>query len=178
MGSGSDITAVTLCGIAAGKIVSQSNAEVVIVTPAGDVDADCDIVVVSTSFGTSIFLEGYTFDSQYDPSCPGMGGVITGVTPNNGPYYGGNAITIRGTNLGKGNDISSVKIRNMIAPVLDQNTTYAVVTVPNLGYSGLGDIVIRSRCYGTTIKRNGYLYNARTLNIVFSFWFRFSVVGL
>ncbi|NCD35438.1 MAG: hypothetical protein EOL87_18805, partial [Spartobacteria bacterium] len=63
LGDGTDITNVTLCGVSADSIVSQSATQVVIVAGASSAGISGDVVVYSTSFGTTTKSNAFTYNA-------------------------------------------------------------------------------------------------------------------
>ena len=91
--------------------------------------------------------------------------VISSATPTNGPYYGLNRVTIAGSNLGSGSDITAVRFGLVSAIVVSQSQTQLVVVAP-LGGSltpltaASVTITVSSVSYGTaTSAFNLYRYN-------------------
>jgi hypothetical protein len=60
LGSGTDITAVTLGGVAA-TIVSQSATQAVVTAGAGNAVGAVNVTVRSTSFGTATRADGFSY---------------------------------------------------------------------------------------------------------------------
>lgn len=62
LGDGTDITNVTLCGVSAASIDSQSSTQVIITAGAASQNATGDVVVFSTSYGESLLEDAFTYD--------------------------------------------------------------------------------------------------------------------
>jgi len=78
--------------------------------------------------------------------------------PNNGRRFGADYVTITGTNLGNGTDITSVIIRNSPATITSQGTDY-VIAVTTMGSVGRGNVQVESTSFGISTLTNGYVYN-------------------
>jgi N-acetylneuraminic acid mutarotase len=81
-----------------------------------------------------------------------------GTSVSNGPSAGGNTLTISGTGLGNGSDITNVTICGVVA-VIQSQTANSVTVVVGAGGSGTGNIQIYSASDGVTTFVNGYTYN-------------------
>ena len=82
-----------------------------------------------------------------------------GVSPSSGSYTGGYTVTIIGSNLGAGSDITNVTICGVKASVLPgQSSTQVVVTAGISSVAGLGDVRVFSTRFGETVKRNAFEY--------------------
>ena len=88
-------------------------------------------------------------------------GSITNVVPGSGPFAGGNSITIQGTSLGNGSDITNVVLHGATATIQPGQTTgrVSVLAGPALAW-GTGDVAVASASLGTTVLTNGYCYSA------------------
>ena len=147
LGSG-DITNVTLAGKTA-TLGAQSDTQIV-VTAASAASVTGDVVVMSTSYGTTTKSNAFAYVVPQ----------ITGVNPSNGPLVGGNTVTISGSFLGRTNDITSVTLKGVSATITEQSATQVKVTAGNgTAAEGIGDVVVNSTFYGTTTKTDGYTYN-------------------
>lgn len=89
-------------------------------------------------------------------------GIITAVTPATGPVAGTNTLTISGSNLGSGSDITAVLLGNTAATVSAQTVSDVTVVAP-AGTAGPVSVTVRSASRGTATLQNAYTYNARTL---------------
>jgi len=88
----------------------------------------------------------------------------SGVDPETGSSYGGYQVTINGTNLGNGFDITNVTIcGTSVASIDSQSATEVVVTVDSTRTSGLGDVRVFSTSYGETVESNVFLLTYEAL---------------
>lgn len=78
---------------------------------------------------------------------------------SSGPASGGNTITINGTGLGNGSDITNVTICGVVAVIQSQTADSVTVVVGAVGDGGTGDILVFSASAGVTTFVNGYTYN-------------------
>ena len=81
-----------------------------------------------------------------------------GISVSNGPSAGGNLLTIIGTALGSGSDITNVTICGVVAAIQSQ-TADSVTVVVGPGGAGTGDIRVYSASQGVAIFTNAYTYN-------------------
>jgi hypothetical protein len=137
---------------------------VVVEAPNGPAPGPCTAVVQSVSVGNTNGLLVFT----YNPGAPshsfglvargrrsdiagGAAGVITSVTPDRFDARGGMLLTITGTNLGSGSDITSARIGGVFAPVIVSQTASEVVVVAGaLPYAGLKAAFVGSVSFGNT----------------------------
>ncbi|MCP4213957.1 MAG: hypothetical protein GY765_04830, partial [bacterium] len=147
LGDGTDISSVTLCGIAA-TILSQTADGVTVLSAAGSAGTG-NVVVVSASRGATALVNGFTYNAA---------GIVVSVSPSFGPTAGGTTVTISGSNLGNGTDITSVTLCGTAASILSQ-TVDAVTVLSGAATAGTGDVVITSTSIGTTTLAGGYSYN-------------------
>ncbi|HBA85477.1 MAG TPA: hypothetical protein DCZ95_15430 [Verrucomicrobia bacterium] len=81
-----------------------------------------------------------------------------GVSPTNGPATGGAEVTIKGTHLGNGSDITNVTIRGVpVAAIVSQNATQLLVQTA-AGAPGLGEVRVHSSGFGEAAKADSYRY--------------------
>lgn len=151
LGSGSDVTNVTICGVPA-LILSQTGNSVTVVVLAGG-SGTGNIQVYSTSVGVTTFVNAYTCNAG-----PIMGPVNGSLSVNNGPAMGGNTLTIRGTGLGNGSDILNVMICGVEAAIQSQ-TANSVTVLVGAGVPGTGGIQVYSTSVRVTTFTNAYTYN-------------------
>lgn len=119
LGTGTDLTSVLLCG-AGVSVVSQAIDEFVFDAPAAGSLTACQLQPFSTTFGTT------SVPLNYNPSPQ-----LLSTTPPGGPVSGGTQITIQGTNLGDGTDITAVTICGSgVTIVPPQTATSVVVHLP------------------------------------------------
>ena len=74
---------------------------------------------------------------------------------------GSNAVTIAGSNLGNGADITAVLFGSAPATITAQSINDVTVTVP-AGAAGAVAVTVRSTSRGDATLQNAYTYNART----------------
>lgn len=98
-----------------------------------------------------------------------VAGNITQVVPAVGPAMGTNPVTITGTGLGSGADITAVTLHGVPATIVNQTDAQVVVTagagnLPTLNVAGLpaGDVVVNSTSRGSTRGLALYAYNPGT----------------
>ncbi|MEI7901995.1 MAG: leucine-rich repeat protein, partial [bacterium] len=78
---------------------------------------------------------------------------------SNGPSAGGNMITITGTGLGNGSDITNVLVGGVTAAITGQGANWVTIIVPATGSAGVKDIVIQSAAVGDTTLAAAYTVN-------------------
>ena len=83
-------------------------------------------------------------------------GVIASVEPSNGTLAGNSSVTITGTNLGSGADITFVSLAGVVASIGNQ-TAGSVTVLSGNATVQRGDIV-RSVSHGNTTLFDGYQY--------------------
>ena len=149
LGNGSDVTGVTLAGVAAASVDSQ-NATQVVVTVAAHSAVTGEVVVTSTSFGISTNVNDFTY---VEPA-------ISGINPGNGPKVGSNTVTISGAWLGITNDVTSVTLAGVDGVIQSQSGTQVVVYAGEATESATGKVVITSTYYGAITSAVDYTYNA------------------
>ena len=89
------------------------------------------------------------------------GYAIGGVIPSSGPLSGGTMVTITGSNLGNGSDITNVTICGVTASsIISQSATQVVVRTGSTGVPvSAGVITVYSANYGVTTVSNAFTYN-------------------
>ena len=89
------------------------------------------------------------------------------VNPPQGLRSGGYQVTIVGTNLGNGSDITNVTLCGVSATnIASQSATQVVVWAGSRGSGATGDVVVYSTSYGATTKANGFSYTGETMRVV------------
>jgi N-acetylneuraminic acid mutarotase len=78
---------------------------------------------------------------------------------NSGPASGGNTLTINGTALGNGSDITNVTICKVVAAIQSQTANSVTVVTGRAEDGGTGDIMVYSASLGVMTFTNGYTYN-------------------
>ncbi len=149
LGNGTDITNVTVCGVAA-TIVDQGTDWVKVTLGAGPSGGTTgDVSIQSTSEGTMTMLQVYTYNPM---------GLISRVTPSIGSVTGGYQVVINGSHLGSGSDVHAVTLCGVsVQSMVSQSPTQVVVTAC-AGFRGVGNVVIQSTGYGTITLANGFTY--------------------
>jgi len=92
-----------------------------------------------------------------------VAGVISSVTPEVSPLTGNIQVTISGSNLGSGADITSVTLVGRAAQILSQNATAVVVRVAAAQSEATGAVLVNSASLGVTTRDNAFAYAIRTL---------------
>ena len=89
-----------------------------------------------------------------------------GVNPTSGSYAGGFPVTITGTNLGNGADITYVTLCGVrVSAIVAQSCTQVVVTAGSAFNTGVGDVCVYSESFGMTVKSNIFTYNGAPTNL-------------
>ena len=78
---------------------------------------------------------------------------------SSGPAAGGNTLTINGTVLGNGSDITNVTLCGVPAAIQSQTANSVTAVVGSASDGGTGDINVYSASAGVTTFTNGYTYN-------------------
>ena len=87
--------------------------------------------------------------------------VSPGVSPSSGSTAGGYQVTITGTDLGDGADITNVTLCGVAAGIVSQSGDgKQVVVTAGAGVAGVGDVVVYSASRGATAKINAFAYIA------------------
>eukprot|EP00698_Gefionella_okellyi_P008903 TRINITY_DN2236_c0_g1_i2.p1 TRINITY_DN2236_c0_g1~~TRINITY_DN2236_c0_g1_i2.p1 ORF type:complete len:2997 (-),score=691.31 TRINITY_DN2236_c0_g1_i2:204-8054(-) len=151
LGNGNDITFASLCGLN-GTITGQT-ATTVTVTAANGIQQIglCNLVMESVSYGLSQLVQGYRYNVI--PS-------LSAITPDRGPQYDPINVTITGSNLGNGSDITSVFFNQMRGIIVDQDTSYVVIITTNgTCCVGLTNVTLDSTSFGVSRVHHGYRIN-------------------
>jgi hypothetical protein len=115
------------------------------------------IIGMSRSVGVFTIDREFAY-RPFDPACPGYGGEINAIIPNRGPGVGGNTVTVIGTGLGNGTDITSADFGKDAATILSQNRTQVVIR-PSPAQDGPANVVIESYCGGFTLSGKNYTFD-------------------
>lgn len=91
---------------------------------------------------------------------------FNGVDPISGPVSGGFTVTITGTDLGNGSDITDVKLCGVSVESITSQSATEVVVVAGVGTPGPGDVSVFSTSLGETKKVNGFTYTAPLLAVI------------
>ena len=81
-----------------------------------------------------------------------------GVSPSNGYAMGGFDVTIRGSHLGSGTDITNVTLCGVNASIVSQSATQVVVTAAKSLTAGTGAVRVYSIGYAVTELSDGFTY--------------------
>ncbi|NCD26322.1 MAG: DUF1573 domain-containing protein, partial [Deltaproteobacteria bacterium] len=147
LGDGTDITNVTLCGIDATTIVSQSSTQVVVVAGSSSGALVGAVRVYSTSYGETVKADAFSY---------------YGISLSSGPYAGGNTITV--TNSAAFGTITNVLIG---APSVGSaiptasGPNWFTITLPAATNTtgGTVTLTVQTSDNGETILANAYTYN-------------------
>ncbi|MEI6167191.1 MAG: IPT/TIG domain-containing protein [bacterium] len=96
------------------------------------------------------------------------GAFSTGVAPASGSIRGGTTVTIRGSNLGSGGDITSVRFCGFPASIVSQSASQVVVTTSASGFATNGAVEVLSSSYGLSSLSGGYAYTAAVYTVTSS----------
>ena len=88
------------------------------------------------------------------------------MVPSIGNNFDSTIVTITGTNLGSGSDITAVYLVGVEATIGGQTAT-AVVVGTALGNAGTGDVEVRSTSMGVTRLVAGFTYYLRTRKLLY-----------
>ena len=104
-------------------------------------------------------------------------GTIASLSISSAPLTGGVAVIINGTALGNGSDIVQVTLAGVPAAIVEQNTTYVIVTAsPSTATaSQTGDVQVHSASRGIAVLPQAWTYNARMFERMQFYTFRFSL---
>eukprot|EP00741_Cyanophora_paradoxa_P015898 tig00020909_g15349.t1 len=149
--------AVSFSGTAA-TVTSASSTQIIVTAPSMVLaGAGAKSVSVTVRSGSPVTLSNaYTFNAA--PS-------ITSVSPASGPWYGGRNVTISGSNLGNGADVTSVTIGSISCTIVSQSSSSVICTTGSTGSSGAAgafNVTIVSSTFGVSTLASGYAYQAIT----------------
>ncbi|NCD35321.1 MAG: DUF1573 domain-containing protein, partial [Spartobacteria bacterium] len=113
-------------------------------------------IIVQTDSGDTTLANAYT----YNPV-----GFVTQVTPSSGSWTGNYPVVITGTNLGNGADIASVTLCGIAATISSQAADRVWIEPAAVTNGMIGDVVVQSTSYGTTIKSNAFTYLMSTFTL-------------
>ena len=120
--------------------------------PAGNVNGGWWACAASADGYQFIIADG--FNRLY------TGVAVGGVTPAFGPMSGSNVVTIAGSGLGDGTDVTGVTLCGVpVLTILSQSPTQVVVRAGATGVAGLGNVVVASTSRGTVTASNAYAYS-------------------
>ena len=82
----------------------------------------------------------------------------SGVSPESGVVSGGYTVTIVGTNLCNGVDVTDVTLCGVSVQSITSQSATQIVVVASAGTPGLGDVRVFSTSFGETVRTNGFTY--------------------
>eukprot|EP00698_Gefionella_okellyi_P024708 TRINITY_DN8795_c0_g1_i2.p1 TRINITY_DN8795_c0_g1~~TRINITY_DN8795_c0_g1_i2.p1 ORF type:complete len:2079 (-),score=494.13 TRINITY_DN8795_c0_g1_i2:11-6247(-) len=148
LGNGSDVTSVLLRNAPA-TILSQTANAVTVTSGNPGGSGLGDVQVSSVHFGVLVATSAYRYNAQP---------IISTVIPADGPAVDDFTVTITGTNLGNGTDITSVFIGATQAIILTQSDTQVVV-VKKSHAPGLVTVSVNSINFGPSSLASAFQYN-------------------
>ena len=158
IGDGLDITNVALGAVGTTNIVGQGSNWVSFVAPATGSAGAKDIVVQSASLGATTFAGAYTVNPA---------GQITAVSPSSGSHAGGYPVSVSGSNLGAGGDITNVTLCGVSTTnFVSQSATQVIVTAGATLVPGLGDVLVQSESFGVSVRSNAFTYAVPGLRVI------------
>jgi trimeric autotransporter adhesin len=128
---------------------------------------NADFVAVATGESHSLGLKsdgrivawGLNYSGQTTVPAPNADfGQQSGVVPPGGPLDGGTVVTIMGSNLCNGTDVTNVTLCGVAATIVTQNAWRVVVETGPAAVPINGDMVIYSASYGSISRTNGFTY--------------------
>ena len=114
---------------------------------------------IGGSFSAALNITNNSYVAGNQSYVVNLSGRAYAMTTNNGPYAGGNSITITNGTLGNGSDITNVMIGGVVATVTGQGTSWVAITLPAAGSASAKDVVIQSTSEGQATLPNAYTYN-------------------
>jgi hypothetical protein len=105
------------------------------------------VTVQSASVGSITATAAFTYS-----------GVISVIAPDNGAIAGNYLVTITGSDLGNGSDITSVSFHNQSATIQMQTSTRVVVTAPASTTLGLVNVTVSSQSGGYIRAMSSFTY--------------------
>lgn len=125
--------------------------QITLVTNASPTTGTKNVTVTSSSHGTLVRANGFTYTPNPQPT-------ITAISPNNGPLAGGTVVTITGTNF-EGTVNVTVGGVGVGAVVVDGSKTSLSFVTPPAATPGARDVVVGSDSHGTVTLGGGFTYN-------------------
>lgn len=133
-------------GKTAGKIVSDSASQIVVLSPAGAGTVD---VTVTTSAGTSAVLAADRFTYVAAPT-------VSRISPSSGPTRGGTKVTITGKNLG---NATAVMFGTVAVTSFLKDTATQIVVLAPAGKAGTVDVrVVTAGGASATLSADRFRY--------------------
>jgi N-acetylneuraminic acid mutarotase/hydrogenase maturation factor len=105
-----------------------------------------DVIVVASQAGTANYEQAADVTNIVK---------VFSVTPNNGPFAGGNSVTISNGNFGT---ITNVLVGGVAATIEDSGASWVTITMPATGIAGLKDVVVQTDG-GDVALAGAYTYN-------------------
>eukprot|EP00698_Gefionella_okellyi_P017322 TRINITY_DN5047_c0_g2_i1.p1 TRINITY_DN5047_c0_g2~~TRINITY_DN5047_c0_g2_i1.p1 ORF type:complete len:1804 (-),score=402.05 TRINITY_DN5047_c0_g2_i1:105-5516(-) len=155
LGSGSDISAASVCGRTL-TIVAQNVGSVTGILPPGALASiACNVTVESTSRGVTTAVGMFTYNPQ---------GAILSVTPLAGPESGGNTVTITGRDFTSGTDLTAAVLSyttgtNVTVPIMSYNQTVVYLRMPVCTAGSRANVALFSRSYDPVTSATQYVCN-------------------
>ena len=146
IGDGTNVASVALCGVPATILAQGTNWVRVRCGPGAAGTGALEIA----ADGALVVSNAYTYHEA---------GVLTDVSPASGLYVGGYEVTLGGTNLGDGADVTNVTLCGVAAAVSRQSATQIVV-VAGASVPGTGDVRVQSTSCGETTLGHAFTYGA------------------
>ena len=95
-----------------------------------------------------------------------LAGIVTAVSPPSASVTGGTTVTISGTNLGNGSDITSVTMIGVaVTSIVSQTSASVTVIVGSRSMGAIGNIVVSSVSRGQAVGVNKFIYAAGMFTI-------------
>ncbi len=107
--------------------------------------------------GKIYVIAGATAPLTYTPTVY-EGSFSSGVSPSSGTKAGGTTVTIRGSDLGNGSNITSVTLCGVPASIISQSATQLVVISGVSAIATTGAVVVSSASTGITVASNAFSY--------------------
>ena len=86
--------------------------------------------------------------------------------PSSGDVSGGTVCTVTGSNLGNGDDITSVIVGGTAVSLIGAQTTNSVIIATPEHVEGVTDVIVRSTSYGQSVFVDAFTYVPRMLNLL------------
>jgi MBG domain/IPT/TIG domain len=138
--------------------------------------ADASLFAISSLPASLPVDSAVTFTVTYSPIAPGshsvslvvsnnsptnpytlnLAGSCYAISTNNGPFMGGNTLTITNGNFGT---ITNVLIGSSSATIVGSGTSWVTLAMPATGSSGMKDITVQTSDNGDTILMGAYTVN-------------------
>lgn len=84
--------------------------------------------------------------------------MVTQVIPNTVALSGGTQVTLNGSDLGNGTDITEVRINTIVATIVSQTASSVVVVAPAAAAAGTVRVTVRSVSHGVAALENALTY--------------------